>query len=64
MNGSDPQTLIQDSKVSHDFQHKIITTSPKISPELKNENYIFIACPRNKDIVNQLTNDAFSHVLL
>jgi len=51
-----------ENKITHDFQYPRISTSNKISivfeifshdlgPELKNENYIILTCPRNTEIV-------------
>jgi len=39
-----------ENKITHDFQYPRISTSNKISPELKNENYIILTCPRNTEI--------------
>jgi len=37
----------EETKVSHDFEYVRIQTNPKVSSELKVENYIFIHAPRN-----------------
>lgn len=43
------KTSTKENNVAHEFQHIRLATNPKISSELRNENYIVVNCPRNPD---------------